>query len=261
LIKITKPAQTPGILLSRGVAARRTLCEYYDSVAKDTAGDATMPSFDATIYGHDEVKQSLIAAQHGKCAFCERMIYDDGDVEHFRPKAACCQGSRARMLRPGYYWLAYDWDNLLLSCSACNQRSKRNQFPLVDTSKRARSHHDDISLEQPHFIHPAHVDPELYVSFDKEVPYAIDDNPSGIVTIRALRLDRKALNVARGRYLNMLIQLRNVLKLEAQYTGDSEGRQVLDDTKAFLARCQEDDQEFAAMARAAAKADFYPSIP
>ncbi len=29
----------------------------------------------------------------------------------------------------GYYWLAYEWSNLLLSCSKCNNR-KRNRFPI-----------------------------------------------------------------------------------------------------------------------------------
>jgi uncharacterized protein (TIGR02646 family) len=261
LIKISKPAEPPDILSTRGLAARQTHCDEYDRALSENDSDGPTFSFDDGIYCHEDVKQALITAQHGKCAFCERMIHDDGDVEHFRPKAACCQGPRAKMLRPGYYWLAYDWDNLLLSCSACNQRAKRNQFPLVEPARRARSHHDDIGIEEPYFIHPVHADPARYISFKEEQPFAIDDNPSGTVSIRALRLDRKPLNIARRRYLDHLTHLRKILQLEAELAHDSEGRRILADTRVFLSRCQEDAYEFAAMARAAAKADFYVSSP
>jgi uncharacterized protein (TIGR02646 family) len=100
--------------------------------------------FDAAIYGHNTVKNALIAAQHGKCCFCERKTGNDGDVEHLRPKSGWRQTAGGRLNRPGY-WLAYRWDNLFLSCSACNQRHKRDLFPLVDAAKRAKIHADNTA--------------------------------------------------------------------------------------------------------------------
>ena len=31
---------------------------------------------------------------------------------------------------PGYFWLAYDWRNLMPACSMCNSRAKADQFPV-----------------------------------------------------------------------------------------------------------------------------------
>ena len=74
-----------------------------------------------------------------------------GDVEHYRPKAGYRQDAEDPLGRPGYYWLAYEWSNLLFCCQICNQRFKRNLFPLVDPARRAETHHDDLSSEQPLF--------------------------------------------------------------------------------------------------------------
>src|SRR5207248_2896103 len=72
-----------------------------------------------------------------------------GDVEHFRPKGGYKQRETDELKRPGYYWLAYAWDNLFCSCQLCNQRFKRNLFPLRDGRRRARSHTHKLDKEQP----------------------------------------------------------------------------------------------------------------
>ena len=78
---------------------------------------------------------------YGKCAYCEAPIrdYQHGDVEHFRPKAGvtdengqpvCLFDEQGQVQigadgepvkHPGYYWLAYEWTNLLPTCVKCNQ--------------------------------------------------------------------------------------------------------------------------------------------
>lgn len=68
-------------------------------------------------YKYQDIKEALKSLYHGKCAYCE--TYDPSPhVEHYRPK------------RGGYYWLAYSWDNLIISCSQCNTK-KGNQFPIM----------------------------------------------------------------------------------------------------------------------------------
>lgn len=68
-------------------------------------------------YKYQDVKDALRSLYHGKCAYCE--TYDPSPhVEHYRPK------------RGGYYWLAYSWDNLIISCSQCNTK-KGSQFPIM----------------------------------------------------------------------------------------------------------------------------------
>ena len=218
-------------------------------------------SFNTALYGHESVKHALVVAQHSKCCFCESKIGFDGDVEHFRPKAGYCQAEGEPLLKPGYYWLAYDWDNLLLSCPACNQRFKKNYFPLVDPATRAKTHSDDIASEVPLFINPAERDPEEFISFRKEIPYPINDNPFGKATISALGLDREILNERRRDYLAKLILLRKIVDLEHEMPQNQKGRQVLEDAKRFLRDAVGDKAEYAAMARAAKVSDFRVSLP
>jgi hypothetical protein len=64
-------------------------------------------------------------------------------------KSALCSQFLGSVNNPG--WLAYDWNNLLFSCTACNTK-KRELVPLIDNKARACSHHDDITMEQPLLI-------------------------------------------------------------------------------------------------------------
>jgi hypothetical protein len=60
-----------------------------------------------------------------KCAYCEERIKTY--IEHYRPKGSV-QGSR----HGGYYWLCYEWSNLLPACHECNKfgGGKGTQFPV-----------------------------------------------------------------------------------------------------------------------------------
>jgi uncharacterized protein (TIGR02646 family) len=264
VIKITKPSQAPAILDTSGVTKRDAHCNDYLLYKAEYDTGQRKFSFDDGIYGHATVKQALIDAQHGKCCFCERKTGQDGDVEHFRPKAGCRQTAKSRLLRPGYYWLAYDWENLLLSCSACNQRHKQNLFPLTNSNQRATCHTDDTAQETSLLLHPAQQDPEQYIGFRKEIPFAINGNPTGKATIKALGLDREILNEVRRDHLDKLITLRQLVELveqEATLSSNAEGRQLVEKAKAFLAEAVTDAGEYAAMARAAAREDFKISLP
>ena len=71
-------------------------------------------------------KEQLFAETGGKCAYCEvpTSMAAFGDVEHYRPKSI-------------YWWLAYCYDNYLVSCQICNQRFKRDAFPIQNRKMRA----------------------------------------------------------------------------------------------------------------------------
>lgn len=81
------------------------------------------------ITGYREVSDDLWKAQYRKCCYCEHKIMKGfHDVEHYRPKASADR-SPGCLLRHGYWWLAFTWDNLLYSCPACNRSEKNNRFP------------------------------------------------------------------------------------------------------------------------------------
>lgn len=264
MIKITKPAQAPEILRTRGSRKRAAHCRDYLLHQADYDVGLRAFVFDIGIYGDETVKSALIAAQHGKCCFCERKVGKDGDVEHFRPKAGYRQTPRGPLMRPGYYWLAYDWENLLLSCSACNQRHKRNHFPIANPVHRAVTHTDDMTLEKPLFLNPAVQDPEQFIGFRKEIAFAIRGNRTAKATIDALGLNREILNEVRRDRLATLIALRQAIALierNPTLAASAGGRQTLHDARALLAEAVTDAGEFAAMARAAARAAFHLSLP
>lgn len=192
MIRILRSATTPAVLSGRGVESTLKLCALYDKGEREF-------TFSYGVYAHASVKASLIEAQHGKCCFCERRVGTDGDVEHFRPKGGVRQSPDAPLEKPGYYWLAYDWDNLFLSCGPCNSRNKRNLFPLAKGTSRSKHHKDDHRCEAPLFVNPAADDPQSFIGWRSEVPIALNDR--GETTIRALGLDRRALLDIRREHL------------------------------------------------------------
>lgn len=251
MIRIDKPDQPPSILKTKGKAQRCGLSSAYSRASNAYQSGSRKFSFDSEIYAHDTVKRALLAAQHDKCAFCESKIthISYGDVEHFRPKAGYRQNNSEALSTPGYYWLAYEWDNLLLSCQLCNQRYKKNLFPLVDPATRATSHHDDLTQETPLFIQPAADHPEQYISFRREIPYAINDNARGESTIKSLGLDRTTLNERRLDRYEVLRHLYILIQLDPSAPESVEAQ-------AYLARVTLDSAEYANMAKAALAAGF-----
>ena len=170
--------------------------------------------FDKTIYGHKTVKDALIKAQNGKCCFCEGRFkaHAYGDVEHYRPKSSVKQARNAKPLSPGYYWLAYAWDNLFWCCEICNRTNKRDFFPLIDPAKRARSHDDEVMNEEPLILNPSgQTDPRRHIKFLKEI--AKGETKAGQTTIEMIGLNRSALAEERLARLNELRRLLTIVRL------------------------------------------------
>lgn len=201
MIKIRNKADAPvpAVLSGKGAEATNKIIEEYNNGTRKF-------EFKTTIYGHDEVKDALINIQNGKCCFCEAMVTHvaHGDVEHYRPKGGWIQDNE-KLNQPGYYWLAYNWDNLLFSCQICNQSHKKNFFPLADAASRATSHGADITKETPLIINPALDDPEQHIAFKDDIPVGLDQR--GKVTISKTGLDREPLNENRRGVLNPIRQI------------------------------------------------------
>lgn len=150
----------------------------------------------------------------------------------------------------GYYWLAYEWDNLLFCCPECNRRYKENLFPLVDPSKRAISHFDDIQREEPLFIHPANENPEKFIEYKGIHPRAINGNPRGTTTICETGIDRPFLDERRLALYKVLQQIYTVI--HASYLDDGKQRQL----QQILDEAARDSAEFASMVRCAVRDGF-----
>lgn len=198
-------------------------------------------------YSHVTVKDALKEMCHNKCAYCESTFLHVyyGDIEHFRPKKFV--GTKKEPKVPGYYWLANNWDNLLLSCLFCNQAKtqmikkedklvkitlgKQNQFPLNDETlyNKVRSHvtwengdgkkDDEARL----IINPCIDDPEKHLEYNMEgivIPKKVSqnnkkiDDPKGSSSIDVYALQRVYLVQERKkRLIDLNLQVNHVKEI------------------------------------------------
>ncbi len=225
MIKIDKSGKRPNITFKKGdnkgkdklVEARLELIKEFKKDPEAYKKDEKKLASDGGLYAHEEVKKNLIDLQNGKCCFCESKITHIayGDVEHFRPKAAYRKAKGEDLIYPGYFWLAYDWDNLFLSCQLCNQRYKENLFLLEDETTRFQTYKDDWRQEKETFIHPELDNPEDHITFEEAFIKA--KTKRGEKTIEALGLERSEL----FEFRNMIFQL--IEQLVTMYKGIPKG--------------------------------------
>jgi hypothetical protein len=108
------------------------------------------------------IKQYLYALSNDKCGYCEAevLVTSDGEVEHYRPKAAVDTDAG----HPGYYWLAYSIENYVPTCHKCNTgKGKRNQFPIK--GKRVRKPGGSVAAEKPLLLQPFVDSPDKHLKF------------------------------------------------------------------------------------------------
>ncbi|MFC2188508.1 hypothetical protein ACFCT7_14420 [Fulvivirgaceae bacterium LMO-SS25] len=185
--------------------------------------------FDSDIYGNDEIKSLLKIIQGHKCCFCEAKIthISHGDVEHFRPKAGYKQDENSQIKYPGYYWLAYEWNNLYLACDICNRSGKGNYFPLENPLNRSNPLYRDIQNEEPSFIDPCFDNPEEHIGFIGPDPIPINNSVRGKKTIKFLGLDREEIVEQRRTQLNRLQTIRKIVALTQDSVNKDQARQEL----------------------------------
>jgi hypothetical protein len=206
-------------------------------------------SYKAKLY--KKMRQVIFDGFYGKCAYCEAkfILTETGDVEHYRPKGAVTDERDQRIMitirgkrpkpHPGYYWLAYDWKNLLPSCSLCNRPSrpraglrigKGTRFPVLSSTLKyghARSP-GDLPKELPVFIHPVFEDPQKHIKFDPDTGLLLDKTPRGKLCIELLGLNREG--VARERRKIYLL-VRGLVQTSLQQIRDRDLKSVPEQLK------------------------------
>ncbi len=247
MIRVNRLAATPNYLLKQGAAAAAAvLAAYQANEPAYRSGQATLKFGDA--YGKPQVKSVLMAAQHNKCCFCEgnSMAYAPGDVDHYRPKAFI-QDSRGKpKIYPGYYWLAYCWSNLLFICQNCNRSNKRNYFPLVNESDRARTPAHDLTAEELLVIDAAGIDdPRDHIQFVGALVRG--RSPKGRSTIIVAGLDRDELREERAKKLNELELMVKIVKIY-QTTNNVELQEIADRAEQVLRDAVLPSASFSSMA-------------
>ena len=168
---------------------------------------------DANGKTQSKVREKLNEFYLSKCAYCETLC--KAEIEHYRPKKGVTEDN----LHNGYYWLCYEWSNLVPSCRYCNtEGGKGNQFPIKDTrvklplfdiqlkldKEHIKANANILLSEQPYLLHPEIDNPINFLDFKIDLQgqgiemQGIDGvNERGEQTIKICNLNREYLKFAR----------------------------------------------------------------
>lgn len=166
----------------------------------------------------NEVSNILARIYHNKCAYCENTEHKP-EVEHFRPKKDVKDTTHS-----GYYWLCYEWSNLLPSCRYCNtEGGKGNKFPIMGVRVENPEFSEDrldhnkcfasnspLIDERPYLLHPEIDEPEPCFKFSNNgTMIGIDADDRGAKTIEICNLNRDNLLYLRQK--EAIDELKNLI--------------------------------------------------
>ena len=137
-------------------------------------------------WGRDEVRAALAVLSDGCCAWCGALLNSGWPVDHYLPKERFPE-------------LAYCWENLLPSCTACNTVRKRGYSPpglndrsLIDpalSESEGRAHYKPDTLLatlSPRLVEPTVEDPAVHLKFEPVKAGYTQLSPIGDTTRRTL---------------------------------------------------------------------------
>jgi uncharacterized protein (TIGR02646 family) len=191
--------ETPRILLSRQAEeARKRAWDAYNRAKIQERID-----FDYGIIHHKEVMDALQLLFHQKCAYCESPIggTQPVDVEHFRPRLRAINLD-GKIDPYHYFWLAYEWANLLPVCSECN-RSKGSRFPVKKERTSVGNGVDGLEGEEALLLDPCLDAPEQHLVFSSD-GLVTSGTEKGRVSIEIFGLNRPDLVAARKEAYSLL---------------------------------------------------------
>ena len=172
---------------------------------------------DNSKYAHKEIKDTLYAMSYGKCFYCEsKLSGGNKEVDHFVEVAID-------------HSKAYEWDNLYLSCTNCNDKIDHEAIPVTDALDPCSDSEEEIRNN---------------ITFVDELICAVPGSTKGLNTIKKYRLNTDLLDMKRGQWLRKL--LKTVADIEAVMI--DEGRKsVTDSEKKALLHYMSPDQPYSLM--------------
>jgi uncharacterized protein (TIGR02646 family) len=204
-----------------------------DSIYRESYGDADEK--------RSRVEDKLALSYYNKCAYCER--FAKADIEHYRPKKKVNEDNTHN----GYYWLCYEWTNLLPSCVKCNRDgAKHSKFPILGNRVYAPSFMANAQLninhqkaqnnpllnEIPFLLHPEVDQPEKFFDF------IIDPNGDGI-RIRGIDFQNRGV-----RTIEICLLNRQELRLERVESVINPFKQAIESAFVMLSTGEYDENQF-----------------
>ena len=193
--------------------------------------------FNNHYYAHKTVRKGLNELYHDKCAYCESdtRATAESRIDHYRPKSEVKEEPQ----HPGYYWLAYEWSNLVPACEKCNN-AKSSFFPIDTEGKRVmgpvfddKRNLDCLAAskiyrdEKPLILHPEIDEPEKHIIFlpngsVKEI------TERGQWTIKMCNLNREELVLKRKKIIDdFRNQLEDLIDTLTEHKNSNKARDVI----------------------------------
>lgn len=218
-----------------------------------------------------ELKDKLHDVSHGKCWYCETIdVRHDDEIDHWRPKNAVLECPE----HPGYWWLAFDWQNFRYVCVYCNQKRKKDKsgkpdeggkgtsFPLFNEHERIFDicHKIELQREQPLLLDPLVKRDTYLLKFDteglchpaKEAPsdeYTRAEKSREVYHLNAHNLIEKRRTTICNRIEQLLEEGDGYLYCLEQSDNDLAARSGYENVIDKLSFMLEEDQEYVATAR------------
>lgn len=149
--------------------------------AKFDAKRLTNPSVrpDSSKYGNPKIRERLEACSCGKCFYCESKLSDtQKEIDHFVEVSVAPER-------------AYEWNNLYLSCSNCNDKLSHCEIPVEEVLDPCKD--SDIMIREN-------------ITFEDECICSQPDSQMGVNTIKKFRLNSNLLDLKRGKWLQKIMK-------------------------------------------------------
>ena len=137
------------------------------------------PRPDSKKYAHQHIVDALKNVSYCKCFYCEcSLSTEKAEVDHF------IEVSEKKEL-------AFEWNNLNLSCNWCNRHKRPNKdIPIADVLDPCKDSDEEI---------------QNCITFDGEVMHEVNNSDKGRFTIQKYDLNSDEQVYKRGKYLSSLI--------------------------------------------------------
>lgn len=132
---------------------------------------------DSNKYGNKGIRDQLNSCSYNKCFYCESTL--KGTIKEIDHHIEVVIDTS----------LAYEWNNLYLSCSECNDKLDHNTIPVTDILDPCVDSDEEI---------------QRHITFDKECICSQAGSKKGLDTIKKYRLDKEVLDLKRSKWLNKL---------------------------------------------------------
>lgn len=160
---------------------------------------------DHSKYAHKQIKDTLYAMSYGKCFYCEsKLSGGNREVDHYVEVALD-------------HSKAYDWENLYLACTNCNDKLDNEAIPVTEALDPCTDSDEEI---------------KRCITFEQEQICSVDESVKGLNTIKKFKLNTDLLDLKRSRWLNRL--LLDASRIHSQMI--AEGRQQATKEERMLIR-------------------------